>query len=47
MSEVKDMIFLHVSGLCEFVGSLAVNEPLVSAVTEWKVSDAKTATMLK
>lgn len=26
---------------------LAVNEPRVSAVTEWKVSDAKTATMLK
>lgn len=26
---------------------LAANEPLVSAVTEWKVSEAKTANMLK
>lgn len=48
MREMKDASSLHVSGVeLSLLALLAANEPLVWAVTEWKVSEAKTANMLK
>lgn len=48
MREVKDASSLHVSGIeLSLLALLATNEPLVWTVTEWKLSEAKTATMLK